>query len=152
MASITIINNPKNLAFASRVANATGAMFREDGEWVVIESAPTLTLSREHFDAAINPDKRRRDYAQMDSAWRSLILNKQGYLQHIRDDEIVITDEAPTDKPRPAISLRFDSKEQKAEAEGWSDRAGYDSLNAYILAAVEAFNRSWAKKASGHEE
>lgn len=141
MASITIKNSHKNLLFAACVANQTGASFEESGEWLIISDQPTLTIP--HYctrDAGWDPAAPANN-----SAWRSLLLNKSGHLIHFDDSEIVISDEKPQEK-RPGYLLRFDSQAQKDLAEQWAGQLGYSDLREYILAAIEALNRSWEEK------
>lgn len=150
MASIKIQNGHKNLLFAAAVANSTGAEFREDGQWIIIEDSPELTIPHYDFIQAFDPDG-RRDAGQLESAWRSLILNKSGYLRVFDDSEIIVNDEQPKDR-RPQFLLRFPSVEAKAQAEGWADRAGFGTLTDYINAAIEAFGQYWSSLAQDDSE
>ena len=93
MASIRIINQSKNLIFAAEVANQTGAEFREEGQWVIIENSPILTISRYVFNNVFEPRK------ESESAWRSLLLNKTGHLVKYAADEIVISDKKDMKRP-----------------------------------------------------
>ena len=137
MASITIMAGSKNLIFAAEVANQTGAEFHEEGQWIVIEDSPTLTIPGYCFHHAFDPESRRArtEPAQLESIWRSLLLNKQGYLIYFGDDEIVISDDPPKAPARPALLLRFASQEQKAEAETLAEQLS-QSLTAFVLEAV----------------
>ena len=152
MASITIMQGQKNLVFAALVANETGATLEEDGQWITISDAPELTIPRYCFSQAFDPDGRRseRGDIRLTIGWRSLLLNKQGHLAGFTDFEIVITDAPPGDK-RPAFCLRFPDAEEKATAEEWAERMGFDSLTQYILGAVTAYNQSWREHA-GYED
>jgi hypothetical protein len=147
MASITIMHGHKNLLFAAEVANQTGAEFEENGQWITITDTPTLTIPRSCYDDAFDPNgqRQRQGDSQLESAWRSLLLNKQGYLVYFGDDEIFISDEKPKDK-RPQFLLRFPSDAEKQAAEEWAARAGFPSLTDYILEAVEAFNKVWSEQ------
>lgn len=146
MASITIVHGHKNLVFAAEVANQTGAEFEEKGEqWIIISDTPTLTIPRYCYDGAFDPDGRRARDPQLESAWRSLLLNKQGYLVYFDDDEIVVSDEKPKDK-RPQFLLRFSDEEMKRETEEWAAKLGYDSLTEYILEAIDRLNKDWEKQ------
>jgi hypothetical protein len=148
MASITIQHGHKNLVFVANVANQTGAEFEEKGQWITLSDNPRLVIPRYCFDQAFDPEHKRRNDSQLESAWRSLLLNKQGYLEYFGDDEISITDEPPKEeRKRPSFLLRFPDQETKSEAEEWAMRAGYDSLTEYVLEALERFNRSWEQKA-----
>jgi hypothetical protein len=147
MASITIMHEHKNLIFAAEVANQTGAEFEEDGQWITITDTPTLTIPRSCYDDAFDPNgqRQRQGDSQLESAWRSLLLNKQGFLVHFDDFEIIITDEKPK-ADRPQFLLRFPTQAEKGEAEKWAARAGFSSLTDYILEAVKAFNKSWSEQ------
>jgi hypothetical protein len=146
MASITIMHSHRNLLFAAEVANATGATFEEDGQWITISDSPQLEIPRYAFDHVFDPEGARAHRGEnIERIWRSLLLNKRGHLVHFDEHEIVIADEKPA-KPAGFL-LRFPSDEEKAQAEEWAERAGFDSLTAYILAAVEAFNRHWQEQA-----
>lgn len=143
MASITIPHGHKNLLFAAMVANETGAEFEEDGQYITISDSPELTIPRYCFSQVFDPTgSKARAGDQLESAWRSTILNKRGYLKSFTDFEIIVTDDKPKDK-RPAFLLRFPDEAAKAEAEGWAERTGYGTLTAYILAAVDEFNNKW---------
>lgn len=147
MASITIQHGHKNLLFAAAVVNETGAELEEQGQWITISSSPDLTIPRYCFDQTFDPDGcRARQGNNLESVWRSLLLNKQGYLVRFDDSEILISDEKPQDK-RPNFLLRFPDEETKTQAEYWAQRAGFETLTAYILEAVKAFNQLWAEKA-----
>jgi hypothetical protein len=144
MASITIMHSTKNLIFAAEVANQTGAEFEEEGQWIKIYNSPTLEIPEYCFREAFDPRGTRGDTSQLESVWRSLLLNKVGYLVYFGDDEIVLSDTNPKEKPkRPQFLLRFNAEDTKDNAELWAERAGYDSLTSYINAAVEAFNEKW---------
>jgi len=144
MASITIMAGHKNLIFAASVANETGATFEEDGGWITITDSPELVIPEYCYRQAVDPDGRRaaQGDSRLESGWRSLLLNKRGHLRRFTDFEIAISDEPAADK-RPAFLLRFPDEATKASAEECADWAGYPSLTAYILEAVEAFNQSW---------
>lgn len=142
MASITIMAGHKNLIFAANVANDTGAEFEEGEQWITISDTPTLTIPSYCFRDATGRDGNNPRY---ESAWRSLLLNKKGYLLYFGDDEIVISDDKPTEK-RPSYLLRFDSEAQKTLAEKYASEMGYGDLREYLVAAIESFNREWAGK------
>jgi len=146
MASITIQHSHKNLIFASVVANDTGASFKEEGGWITIEDHPRLVIPHYLFTQAFDPEGRRQRQggSRLDSAWRSLLLNKRGKLLYFGDDEIVIVDEIPE---VAKFLLRFPDPEVKAEAEEWADRGAFPSLNAYILDAVARHNLLWEELA-----
>lgn len=146
MASITIMSGQKNLIFAATVANDTGATFEEEGQWITISDSPDLTISRYAFDQAFDPNGRRGGDSQLESAWRSLLLNKRGNLIRFDDFEILISDNKPQDK-RPSFLLRFPDEEAKANVEQWAERAGFETLTEYILEAVKTFNEFWARQA-----
>ena len=137
MASIQFQTSAKNLIFAALVANETGATFREEGQNIIIEDSPTLTVPQYCFHQAFDPEghRARTEPARLESVWRSLLLNKSGYLRYFGDDEIVISDDPPETEARPALLLRFANQEQKAEAESLAERRG-QSLTAFILEAV----------------
>lgn len=137
MASITIPHGHKNLVFAACVANETNAQFEEDGEAIIISDSPELVIPSYCFRDAMGGRAQPGD-----RAWRSLILNKDGYLKYFGDDEIVISDTKPSDK-RPSYLLRFESEAQKQVTEQWATDLGYDDLRQYLLAAIEAYNASW---------
>lgn len=144
MASITIQHSHKNLLFAAEVANQTGAEFEEQGQWITISDSPTLTIPHYCFSHAFDPDGRRARGGRMESAWRSLLLNKRGYLEYLGDDEIVITDDPPAEK-RPATLLRWTAQSEKDEAEEFAERLGM-SLNEYIINAVVEWNRYYRER------
>jgi len=148
MASITIMHGQKNLIFAAKVANETEAEFEENGEWITISDSPELTIPRYCFDDAVDPDgqRRKRLDSQLESDWRSLLLNKQGHLKHFDDYEIVITDEKPKSE-RPQFLLRFPDEDTKTRAEEWAERSGFPSLTDFILEAVSGFCDFWEKQA-----
>jgi len=146
MASITIQHGQRNLILSALVANETGATFREEGSWITIEDSPRLTIPRYAFREALDPDGQRSSDGtdRLESAWRSLVLNKRGHLIRFDDLAIVIADE----KPEPiAVLVRFPDGEEKGKAELWAARGGFPSMNAYILEAVAAYNRHWAEEA-----
>ena len=144
MASVTLMAGHRNLVFASLVANETGATFDEQGEWITITDTPDLTIPRYCFEQAFDLAG-TRDRGQLESAWRSVLLNKRGYLLRFDESEILISDDKPTDK-RPAFLLRFPDDQTKADAESWAERAGFSSLTEYILGAITAFNRGWEER------
>jgi hypothetical protein len=119
MASITIMKGHKNLIFAANVANETGAMFEENGDWITITDSPELTIPSYAFRQAFAPDG-RGNQAQLESVWRSLLLNKQGYL------------------------VNFDDW----RAEQWSGRVGFESLTAFILDAIKSRCDFWELQAN----
>ena len=147
MASITIMHGHKNLIFAAEVANQTGAEFEENGQYITISDTPTLTIPRYCYDGAFDPDgqRQRQGDTQLENAWRSLLLNKQGYLVYFDESEIVISDEQPKDK-RPQFLLRFPDEETKRETEEWAERMGYASLTEYILEAIDRLNKDWEQQ------
>lgn len=150
MASITILYGHKNLIFAAMVAEQTGAEFEEKGEeWITISDSPTLTIPHYCFTQAFDPDGQQAHQgdSQLENSWRSMILNKQGYLMYFGDSEIVITDNKPKDK-RPQFLLRFPDQESKIEAEEWAERSGFPSLTEYIIEAISAYNQLWSEKAN----
>jgi len=147
MASIKVQHSQRNLVFAAEVANDTGAEFTEDGGWITISDSPELTIPRYAFDHSFDPDGARAHRGEdLGRIWRSLLLNKQGHLVRFDDMEIVIADEKPAQ--RATFLLRFPSDAEKAATEEWAERAGFDSLTAYVLAALEAFNASWQEQAA----
>lgn len=148
MASITIQQSHKNLIFAALVADHCGASFREEGQWITIERDEALEIPHYLFIEAFDPDgsRSRRYDDSLERAWRSLLLNKRGYLRSFSDQEIYITDDAPEEK-RPAYVLRWNSQGQYEQAQEWAERAGYTDLRSYILEAIEQFNRWWATQA-----
>ena len=152
MASITIQHGHKNLLFAASVANETGAEFEEDGQWITISDSPELVIPSYCFTQAFDPEGRRAQQgdSRLESAWRSLLLNKQGYLKHFSDLEIVVSDDKPKDT-RPQFLLRFPDETTKAKAEEWAERAGFESLTAYILEAIRGFNQFWQEQAGKAE-
>ena len=137
MASITIQTGQKNLIFAAIVADQTDAEFTEEGQWITITDIPSLTIPRYCFDQAFDPEgqRARQGDTRLESAWRSLLLNKQGYLRSFNDSEIYITDDKPQEK-RPSFLLRFPDDMAKERAEEWAERAGFPSLTDFILDAV----------------
>jgi len=137
MASITIQKSHKNLLLAAALANDTGATFEEDGDWITISDNPDLVIPRHCFSEALDPDgqRRARGDPHLASAWRSLLLNRNGYLKYFGDVELILTDTKPSD-PRPQFLLRFPDAEAKARAEVWAERSGYDTLTAFILDAI----------------
>lgn len=141
MASITIMVGHRNLIFAAKVKEETGAEFSEDGQWITITNAPTLEIPRYCFSQAFDSDGRRAQQGDgsLMSAWRSLLRNKRGHLVSFDDCEIVISDDPPAEK-RPATLLRWPDVDEKALAEEWAERMGYPSLTAYILEAIAAYN------------
>ena len=150
MATITIQHGHKNLIFAANVANETGATFEENGNWITISDTPELVIPEYCFRQAFDPDGRRgqRDDPQLASAWRSLLLNKQGYLVHFDDSEILISDTKPQEKDkRPQFLLRFPDQDARDRAEKWASRAGFDSLTAFINEAIAAYCNFWQEKA-----
>ena len=147
MASITIRAGHKNLLFAALVANETGAEFEETGTWITISDSPELVIPHYCFRQTFDLDG-RRDSAQLDSTWRSLLLNKQGYLVRFDDSEIVVADEKPRDR-RPSFLLRFPDRAAKAQAEEWAERAGFTSTTDFVLEAVERYCRFWEDRAAG---
>lgn len=139
MASITIPHTHKNLIFAASVANETNATFDEGEQWIIISDEPTLTIPSYCFRDAVGGDA----YGpQHERAWRSLLLNKKGYLIYFGDDEITLSDEKPTEK-RPSYLLRFDSEAQKDLAEKLASEMGYGDLREYLIAAVDNLNQQW---------
>lgn len=150
MASITIQAGHKNLLFAAEVANETGAEFEEEGQWITISDSPTLTIPHYCFRQAFDPDGRRARDGRLESAWRTLLLNKRGHLQYFGDDEIVITDDPPKEK-RPATLLRWTAQREKDEAEQFAARLGM-SLNEYILNAVAEWNFYYSEQAADKDE
>jgi len=146
MASITIPAGHKNLLFAAEVANQTGAELEENGQWITISDSPTLTIPNYCFIEAFDPMGQRAHDGRLESAWRSLLLNKRGHLAYFGDDEIVITDDPPKEK-RPATLLRWSAQSEKDEAERWAGRLGM-SLNEYILNAVAEWNFYYSEQAA----
>lgn len=144
MASIKITNSHKNLLFAAAVANSTGAEFEEQGDWIIISDSPDLTIPHYEFTEIFGN-------RVSESAWRSLLLNRTGYLKFFDDSEMILCDDPPK-QGQANFLLRFPSPAEKRSAEQWAERAGYESLTEYILASVEAFNRSWVEKAGGQEQ
>ena len=145
MASITIQQSHKNLIFAALVTDQTGATFKEEGSWITIEDSPRLTIPHYCFSQAFDLEGQRSRVgdSRLESAWRSLLLNKRGHLIRFDDYEIVLADE----KPDPAAFLvRFPDSELKAAAELWAARGNF-SLNSYILEAIERANRFWEEQA-----
>lgn len=149
MASITIQHGHKNLIFASLVATETGAQFEENGDWITISDNPELVIPEYCFRQAFDPDGRRsqRGDTQLDSAWRSLLLNKKGYLVTFTDFEIIVSDTKPHEDKRPQFLLRFPDDGAKTRAEEWSQRAGFDTLTAFILDAITTHCNFWEKQA-----
>jgi len=146
MASITIMAGHKNLLFAAEIANQTGAEFEERDGWITISDSPTLTIPHYCFSHAFDPEGQRIHDGRLESAWRSLLLNKHGHLEYFGDDEIVITDDPPAEK-RPETLLRWSAQREKDEAEKWAERLGM-SLNKYIVNAVAEWNRYYREQAT----
>jgi len=148
MASITIMKGHKNLIFAAEVANQTDAEFEENGQWITISNSPELIIPRYCFDQAVDPtgQRRNRHDPQLESGWRSLLLNKRGHLQSFDDFEIIISDDKPKDK-RPQFLLRFPDAAAKERAEEWAERAGFGTLTDFILQATSDFCDFWEKQA-----
>ena len=145
MASITIQAGHKNLLFAASVANETGAEFEEQGQWIAISDSPELVVPHYCFRQVFDPDGRRNS-TSLDSVWRSLLLNKRGFLVRFNDHEIIVADEKPRDR-RPSFLLRFPNQAAKARAEEWARRVGFASTTDFVLEAVERFCRFWEKQA-----
>jgi len=146
MASITIQHNHKNLLFASQVANATEAIFEENGQEIIISDSPTLAIPRYCFDSIFDPDGQRARDGRLERAWVGLLLNKCGYLEYRGDDEIRITDDPPKDK-KVATLLRWSAQREKDEAEEFAARLGM-SLNEYIINAVAEWNRYYREQSA----
>lgn len=149
MASVTIQHGHKNLIFAANVARETGAEFEEKGQWITISNSPRLVIPRYCFDEAFDADRRRtmRGDEQLESAWRSVLLNKQGHLEYFGDDEISITDEPPREeRRRPSFLLRFPDAEAKERVKEWAARSGY-TLTDFLLEAAERYCRFWEEQA-----
>ena len=148
MASIKIQAGQKNLAFAALVADEAGAEFAEEGQWITITDTPSLTIPRYCFDQAFDPEGQRAQQGdtRLESAWRSLLLNKQGYLRSFNDSEIYITDDKPQEK-RPSFLLRFPNDEMKERTEEWAERAGFSSLTDFILNAIARACEFWEGQA-----
>jgi len=149
MASITIQHGHKNLIFAANVANQTGAEFEEDGQWITISDSPRLVIPRYCFDEAFDPDRRRSRQGddQLESGWRSVLLNKRGHLEYFGDDEISITDGPPKEeRKRPGFLLRFPNQEAKERTEQWAARSGY-TMTEFLLEAAERFCQFWEEQA-----
>lgn len=147
MASIKIQHGHKNLLLAANVARETGAEFEEDGQWITITDSPRLTIPRYCFDQAFDPDYKRRNDSQLESAWRSLLLNKVGHLEYFDDHEITITDEPPKEeRKRPGFLLRFPDPETKERTEEWAARTGY-TLTDFLLDAAERYIQFWEEQA-----
>ena len=154
MASITIQHGAKNLVFAALVTNETGAEFEEQGQWIVISDSPTLEIPRYCFAQAFDPEgqRARQGDSRLDSAWRSLLLNKRGYLRYVDDNEIVIDDEKPQEQQgRPQFLLRFDSAESKEQAEFIAERV-HMSLTEFVNAAITASVESYAGAMQAEED
>jgi hypothetical protein len=147
MASITLRNSHKNLLFAAQITNDTGASFEESQTGITIQDSPELTIPRYIFD-----ENYVGGYTSgnRDQQWRSLLLNKKGYLKYFGDDEIILTDDPPQ-KGQTGFLLRFPTSAEKEQAESWAERLGYGSLTEYILAAITSFNQSWTEKAGEAE-
>ena len=138
MASIKILKSHKNLIFAAAVSNSTGAQFEEQGEWIEISDSPELTIAHYDFTQVFG-------IRVSDNAWRSLLLNRTGYLKFFDDHEIILCDDPPK-QGQGNFLLRFPTVAEKKSAEEWAERAGYESLTDYILASIDAFNRNWSEQ------
>lgn len=138
MASITIQQGHKNLIFAAQVANETGATFEEEGQSITISDSPRLEIPRYCFDQAFDPDGRRgsRYDPQLESAWRSLLLNKRGYLVYFGDAEIVISDDKPSEAP--SMLVRFHTAAEKERVDTTAAHVDM-SLNEFALTALEHY-------------
>ena len=148
MASIAILPGVKNLAFAAAVAEATGAEFRETGQSIIIEDIPTLTIPRYCFDNAFDPANKRQGQVDYEGSWRSLLLNKVGYLVHLNEMEIVISDEKPPSSGKVLLILPPDVKDQ---AEFLA--AGlHQSLNSFIKDAVANWIAQYEQTMGKREE
>lgn len=143
MASIKIQNHHKNLLFAAALANSTGAEFEEQDTWIVISDSPELTIPHYEFSEIFGT-------RVSDNAWRSLLLNRTGYLKYFDDHEIVLCDDPPK-QGQSNFLLRFPTPAEKRDAEEWAERAGFETLTDYILAAINDFNRSWSEQAGSVE-
>jgi len=144
MASITIMHGHKNLLFASCVANETGAEFEEDGQWITISDEPELTIPHYCYSQTFDPEGRRSAQGdpRLDSGWRSLILNKRGYLVRFDEFEILISDVKPQEeRKRPSFLLRFPSEDDKARAEVWAERL-HLTMTDFILAAIDRYEQT----------
>lgn len=149
MASVTIQHGHKNLLFAANVARETGAEFEENGQWITISDSPRLTIPRYCFDEAFDADRRQsmRGNDQLESAWRSVLLNKKGHLEYFGDDEITITDDPPKEeRKRPGFLLRFPNQEAKERVEEWAVRSGY-TLTDFLLDAADRYCQFWQEQA-----
>ena len=144
MASITIQHSHRNLLFAAQVATETGASFEESGQWITISQSPILEIPRYIFNQ--NFDQPNRDQPWLERVWRSLTLNKRGYLIGFSDTEIVISDDPPKSVKAPFL-LRFPDEEAKAEAEAWAKRLN-QTLTDYLLDAVIAYNAHWQEQSA----
>jgi len=105
-----------------------------------------LTIPRYCFDHAFDPEGQRVRDGRLESAWRSLLLNKRGHLEYFGDDEIVIADDPPKDK-KVATLLRWTAQSEKDEAEAFAERLGM-SLNEYIVNAVAEWNRYYREQSA----
>lgn len=148
MASITILNGHKNFLFAAKVKEETGASFEEGDQLIVISNSPDLVIPRYCFSQVFDPDGSRcqRGDPTLEMGWRSLLLNRQGYLRYFADGEFAISDDPPAEK-RPAILLHFRDVEEKALAKEWAERLEFPSLTSYIRQAITAYNQMWRERA-----
>lgn len=128
------------MRFAAQVERDTGARFKEDGDRIIIDDSPTLEIARYSFNKVFAPDYKDRKDGQLERAWASLILNKQGYLVHFGKDGIVLSDTEPTEDGNRAYLLKFDSAEQKTLAEAKAARWWFGSLREFILASMDAYH------------
>lgn len=143
MASITLLHSHKNLIFACSLTEQTGAEFEEDGQKIIIRGMPELVIPHYCFSEVFDPHG-QKDHAYLERAWRSLLLNKLGYLKHFSNHEIIISDQKPQDK-RPQFLLRFPDVETKQATEERAAKMGYNSLTAYVLDAITMLNKSWSE-------
>lgn len=139
MASITIPDNLENRIFADLVQQETGVELESTGLWITIENEAELVIPFYCLKQAINPENNK----DLLGVWHSLLLNREGFLLKFDRDEIVIIDVKPSSNIRPQFLFRFPTEEIKQETEDLAKKLEYESVGAYIVEAIIAFNTGY---------
>jgi len=143
MATVKWVKDREHLALVDLMLHRTpDLVVRDQGDFIELERRPGLEVSREDFELAwLGLPLRERQ-----AAWRTLGANRCGHVAY--GEGWMAVSDGFREGVRPAMLLRFPDVATRDRAVAWVGRAGYPTLTAFILAAVEFFE-DWLEEGAG---
>jgi hypothetical protein len=143
MAKLRWVKDRQHLALVALVQRRLPDLVCRDlGDFLELERAEGIDVAKDEFDEAWLglPATEQR------AAWRALGANRGAGHVAYADEYMAVADDWPN-AGRPEMLLRFDNVQSRKRAGEWQRRAGYPSLNAFVIAALAFYEDHLAEEA-----